>query len=88
MSSADLAAKARVTKRQIDHWFDKGYLKALRGGSSSNAREMESIEVTVAMRIGRMLALGFNLATAAEVARQTHDQRQAFAAKVARDVAW
>lgn len=84
----DLAKKAGVTPRQITHWFAKGYIKFLQGGSSSHPRVMEMNEVTIAVRMGKMIRLGFTPAKAAEVARLTHTKREEFAKLVEKELAY
>lgn len=60
-----------ISYRQLDTWTRKGYLEAEgAGGGSGRAREWSMDELVIARRIKTLLAAGFVLAVAADLARK------------------
>jgi DNA-binding transcriptional MerR regulator len=70
-SSAALARELGISYRQLDHWARVGYLRPVEmHPGSGRGRIWPANEYAVAALIVRLKAAGFELATAAELARE------------------
>ncbi len=76
MRSETVTEAAAITYRQLDYWIHRGYLKSSEEGSG-NPRDLSAHEVAVAMHMGRLVRAGFVPKTAAALARDFADGKDA-----------
>lgn len=71
LSSADVAALARLTYRQLDFWTRCGYVKPVDAAApgSGNYRVWPLVELAVACRMSVLVRLGVGARKAAGIAR-------------------
>jgi hypothetical protein len=71
LDTAEVCAAARITPRQLNHWVRRGYVTPQDPERSGSGRpfSFSPVEVGVAVRIGMLVAQGYRVAAAAQVAR-------------------
>lgn len=67
VSTADVADKAGISYRQLDHWIRRGYVDVAGEGSGSR-REWTPEKVRRAVRIAVLVRAGYRLDAAADMA--------------------
>jgi hypothetical protein len=71
MNSTMVAARAGITIRQLRHWCDRGYVRPVNGTGvgSGYSLEFDRAEAAVTATMGRLVAAGFAVDLAEQVAR-------------------
>jgi len=71
LTTAEVAALADATYRQIDFWVRLGHLHPEHEGGEGNPRRWPPGEAEIARRMARLVAAGLPLAWSAQFARVT-----------------
>jgi len=64
-----IAREVGLTYRQVDYWARLGYLRPEHAGGSGNRRIWPPAELEVARQMGRLIAVGLDVAHAHDIAR-------------------
>lgn len=73
VTAVGLQEYAGITRRQVDHWTEAGYLRITSTPAAGATRIYDTGEDQVARWMGLLIRHGFTVATAAQVARQLHE---------------
>lgn len=75
-SSADLITAASISYRQLDYWTRKKYLRTRTNRrGSGHPRDYSDAELAIAVRMARLIAVGFTPKRAAAIARHVATHR-------------
>ena len=68
-STQYVVQKSKATKRQVDHWIRKGWVKPNGNGGTGNGWSWSKEELDVACLMARMVQAGIKVERAAKLAR-------------------
>lgn len=78
-TSVQLVDELGISYRQLDYWIRQGWLTPHNAHSGSGSqRDFRGSELTVAKRMGRLVAIGFHPALAARIARSSLERGRYF----------
>lgn len=69
MRSVEVAERAGISYRQLDHYLRKGWVTSRHDGGSGNNRDFTQSEADVIIRAGSLIAIGLAPEQAIEYAR-------------------